>query len=58
LVEFKDPSTEFMLSFHPKQPSSANTATDIELPLDEKANTVPDDKRVVSLDEFRRKRNQ
>ncbi len=58
LVEFKDPSTEFMLSFHPKQPSGANTETDIELPLDEKANTVPDDKRVVSLDEFRRKRNQ
>ena len=59
LVEFKDPSTEFMLSFHPKQQSaSANTNTDIELPLEEKPNTVPDDKRVVSLDEFRKKRNQ
>ena len=58
LVEFKDPSTDFMLSFHPKQPSaSANTDNDIELPLDEKPGTVPDDKRVVSLDEFRRKRN-
>ncbi len=58
LVEFKDPSTDFMLSFHPKQPStSANTDQDIELPLDEKPGSVPDDKRVVSLDEFRRKRN-
>ena len=57
LVEFKDPSTEFMLSFHPKQPQSANSETNIELPLDEKPNTVPDDKRVVSLDEFRKKRN-
>jgi hypothetical protein len=58
LVEFKDPSTEFMLSFHPKQPNTNTPDNDIELPLDEKANTVPDDKRVVSLDEFRKKRNQ
>lgn len=58
LVEFKDPSTEFMLSFHPKQPAMETPDNDIELPLDEKANTVPDDKRVVSLDEFRKKRKQ
>ena len=58
LVEFKDPSTDFILSFHPKQPSSANSDINIELPLDEKPNTVPDDKRVVSLDEFRKKKNQ
>lgn len=58
LVEFKDPSTEFMLSFHPKQPAMETPDNDIELPLDEKANTVPDDKRVVSLDEFRKKHNQ
>ena len=58
LVEFKDPSTEFMLSFHPKQPTTETPDNDIDLPLDEKANTVPDDKRVVSLDEFRKKRNQ
>ena len=58
LVEFKDPATEFMLSFHPKQPSSANSEQNIELPLDERANSVPDDKRVVSLDEFRKRRNQ
>ena len=57
LVEFKDPSTEFMLSFHPKQQPSANTDKDIELPLEEKPGSVPDDKRVVSLDEFRKKRN-
>ncbi|MBO7052882.1 MAG: hypothetical protein J6W27_00380 [Alphaproteobacteria bacterium] len=57
LVEFKDPSTEFMLSFHPKQQSSANMDKDIELPLEEKPGSVPDDKRVVSLDEFRKKRN-
>ena len=58
LIEFKDPSTEFMLSFHPKQPAMETPDNDIELPLDEKANTVPDDKRVVSLDEFRKKRKQ
>ena len=58
LVEFKDPSTDFMLSFHPKQSSSANSDINIELPLEEKPNTVPDDKRVVSLDEFRKRRNQ
>ena len=57
LVEFKDPSTEFMLSFHPKPAQSANSEANIELPLDEKVNTVPDDKRVVSLDEFRKRKN-
>ena len=57
LVEFKDPSTDFMLSFHPKQSAPATPDNDIELPLDEKPNTVPDDKRVVSLDEFRKKKN-
>lgn len=57
LVEFKDPSTEFMLSFHPRQKASEQTTRNIELPLEEKPDTVPDDKRVVSLDEFRKKRN-
>ena len=57
LVEFKDPSTDFMLSFHPKQISAETPDNDIELPLDEKPNTVPDDKRIVSLDEFRKKKN-
>ena len=57
LVEFKDPSTEFMLSFHPRQKATEQTTNNIELPLDEKPGIVPDDKRVVSLDEFRKKRN-
>ena len=57
LVEFKDPSTEFMLSFHTRQKASEQTTEAPELPLEEKPDTVPDDKRVVSLDEFRKKRN-
>lgn len=59
LVEFKDPSVEFMLSFHPKQPSATNNNDnpDIELPLDEKPGSVADDKRIVSLDEFRKRKN-
>lgn len=56
LVEFKDPSVDFMLSFHPKGSSAADN--DMELPLEEKPDTVPDKGRVVSLDEFRKKRNQ
>lgn len=59
LVEFKDPSVDFMLSFQPNQPSNTEKKSeDIELPLEEKPGTVPDDKRVVSLDEFRKRRNQ
>ena len=59
LVEFKDPSTDFMLSFHPKQhQSSANSDNDIELPLDGTGDTIPDTGRVVSLDEFRRRKKQ
>lgn len=57
LVEFKDPSTEFMLSFHPKQ-TQTTPDNDIELPLDEKPGSVPDEKRIVSLDEFRKNRKQ
>ena len=57
LVEFKDPSTEFMLSFHPKQQPSANTINNIELPLEDKVNAPSEDKRIVSLDEFRKKKN-
>ena len=59
LVEFKDPSVDFMLSFQPNQPSNTEKKSeDIELPLEEKPDTVPDDKRVVSLDEFRKRKNQ
>ena len=56
LVEFKDPSVDFMLSFHPHGGQMADN--DMELPLDEKPGTVPDRGRVVSLDEFRRNKKQ
>ena len=58
LVEFKDPSTEFMLSFRPQQPLNQPKQDNIELPLEEKPGTVPDNKRVVSLDEFRNRKKQ
>lgn len=56
LVEFKDPSVDFMLSFQTRggQPAPDN---DIELPLDIGGDTVPDNDRIVSLDEFRKKKN-
>ena len=58
LVEFKDPSVDFILDFHARQPSGEiKVEENIELPLEEKPGTVPDDKRVVSMDEFRRKKN-
>ena len=57
LVEFKDPSVDFILTFqHKSSPDAADN--DMELPLDENKNSVPDDKRVVSLDEFRKKKQQ
>ena len=56
LVEFKDPSVDFILTFHPKnQTESADN--DMELPLDGNKNSVPDEGRVVSLDEFRKRKN-
>ena len=57
LVEFKDPTTEFMLSFQTRRQVPEQKTDDIELPLEEKPDTVPDDKRVVSLDAFRKKKN-
>ena len=58
LVEFKDPSVDFMLSFHPKD-NNTSADNDMELPLDgTKSNTVPDPGRVVSLDEFRKNKKQ
>ena len=58
LIEFKDPSVDFMLSFQPNQPApTPKTEETPELPLEEKPGTVPDDKRVVSMDEFRKRRN-
>ncbi len=55
LVEFKDPSVDFMLSFH-KKPEKSAPDNDIELPLDETPGTIPDTGRVVSLDEFRKRK--
>ena len=56
LVEFKDPSVDFILTFHPKN-QSESADNDMELPLDENKNSIPDEGRVVSLDEFRKRKN-
>ena len=55
LVEFKDNAKQAAYNENVKQ-QSANNETNIELPLEEKPGTVPDDKRVVSLDEFRKRK--
>ncbi len=55
LVEFKDPSVDFMLSFHPKGNAAADN--DMELPLDGKEDTI-DKGRIISLDEFRKNKNK
>ena len=57
LVEFKYSSVDFMLSFQPNT-STASADNDMELPLDEKTESVPDNGRIVSLDEFRKNRNK
>ena len=55
LVEFKDPSVDFILTFqHKSSPDAADN--DMELPLDGEKG-VHDDARVVSLDEFRKRKN-
>lgn len=52
ILEFKDPSVDFMLSF---QNTDVQTAgNDLELPLEEKVISTTDTKRVVSLDDFRK----
>ncbi|MCQ2574516.1 MAG: ClpXP protease specificity-enhancing factor SspB [Alphaproteobacteria bacterium] len=56
LVEFKDPTTDFMLSFYQPKEGEETANNNIELPLEEDQNNIHDDKRVVSLDEFRKKR--
>ena len=57
LVEFKDPSVDFILQFRQqKNPNMADN--DMELPLDERPGTVADPGRVVSLDEYRRNKNK
>ncbi|MFQ6778039.1 MAG: ClpXP protease specificity-enhancing factor SspB [Alphaproteobacteria bacterium] len=55
LVEFKDPSVDFILTFNPR-PQNNTAGNDMELPLDEHANNGDDD-RIISLDEFRKKKN-
>ncbi|MCL2757831.1 MAG: ClpXP protease specificity-enhancing factor SspB [Alphaproteobacteria bacterium] len=52
LVEFKDPSVDFMLQFQNR--GHNDSSNDLELPLNEK--TTEDEARVVSLDEFRKKK--
>lgn len=52
LIEFKDPSADFMLSFHPKSNEAADN--DMELPLEEKNEPVSTNKKIVSLDDFRK----
>jgi hypothetical protein len=52
LVEFKDPSVDFILQFQPG--ANQNTKTGLELPLEEKA---PPNKRIHSIDEFRKRKN-
>lgn len=59
LVEFKDPSVDFILQFNPQPGNDAGH--NLELPLDESgqvAKQTGDDKRVVSLDEFRKKHSK
>jgi hypothetical protein len=48
LVEFKDPSVDFILSF--RRNPEGGAGNDLELPLEEKKSP---DSRIVSLDEFR-----
>jgi len=52
LLEFKDPSVDFMLSFHPNTSDSAGN--DLELPLEDKMDIAQDTARVVNLDDFRK----
>ena len=52
LVEFKDPSADFILQFQPG--ANQNTKTNLELPLEEYKEENP---RIVSLDEYRKKKS-
>jgi hypothetical protein len=53
MLEFKDTSVDFILNFQPKDPMDAGN--DLQLPLEEDGD-VPDDGRIISLDEYRRRR--
>lgn len=52
LVEFKDPSVDFMLQFHSQGGSKAGN--DLELPLNDKP--AEDKGRVVDFEEFRKRK--
>lgn len=56
LVEFKDPSADFMLTFE-NQSRVPTADNDMELPLDERPGTIADPGRIVSMDEFKKRRN-
>ncbi|MCL2538309.1 MAG: ClpXP protease specificity-enhancing factor SspB [Alphaproteobacteria bacterium] len=51
LMEFKDPSTDFMMQFHPKTQRAGN---DLELPLVGDKSPTADEKRIVSLEDFKK----
>ena len=52
LLEFKDPSVDFILHFRPRD--NVPAGNDLSLPLEDKP--AEDNGRVVSLDEFRKKK--
>jgi hypothetical protein len=53
MLEFKDTSVDFILNFQPKDPLNADN--DLQLPL-EGTDESSDDGRIISLDEYRRRR--
>jgi len=53
MLEFKDTSVDFILNFQPKDPLDAGN--DLQLPLEGNGD-LPDDGRIISLDEYRRRR--
>jgi hypothetical protein len=55
MTEFKDLQSEFMLQFQPAAAAAPKPARAQELPLEEKPKK-PSDPRILSMDEFRRKR--
>ncbi|MGI5845578.1 MAG: ClpXP protease specificity-enhancing factor SspB [Alphaproteobacteria bacterium] len=53
MLEFKDTSVDFILTFQPKEAPDAGN--DLELPLEENPKSK-DDSRIISLDEYRKRR--
>jgi len=55
MVEFKDPSVDFMLQFHPQ--TAMDAGNDLELPLDaDSPKPSQDDGRIISLDDYRKRK--